>query len=238
MQIKSVQTNQINTYQQNFEGRYFNLLTKSSGKKIPPLDKIKEQIIIGTTYNKLWDDLKLPIELKPKLVFDNRDPYIDMGFNKSTYEIFVNNGIDTFEMHLKNKTGRNKECLRHEIEHVKQIWDIIRLNGAENCIASDTSPRTKHIARKIEKTLGRITEDSPEKRRAEKYTEAALNYPNMQNNNELDPLYYLEQIEYHFNDLEIAARKSEKEVRLDLITKIKRTIFEYVKDYKRQQQKL
>ena len=55
------------------------------------------------------------------------------------------------------------------------------------------------------------------------------------NGDEFDPLYFFQPIEYHFNELEIEARKAEKEVRQDLLTRVKRTIFEYIKDYKREQ---
>ena len=55
MRVNNIQTM---TYQQNFEGRYWDLLTKSSGKKIMPLDRVNEEIIIRQTYNKLWEKLK------------------------------------------------------------------------------------------------------------------------------------------------------------------------------------
>ena len=232
MQVQNIQYTP--QYQQNFEGRYLNLLTRSSNKPIPPLNKIDEEIIIRKTYNKLWEELKLPLELKPKLVFKKTAPDTGMGLDKGKYQIYVNEDIDTFEMHLRNKTGRNKETLRHEIEHVKQLWDIIRLQGAEECISEDTPIFVQEMARKVEKTFGRITEDSPEKARAERYLRGTLNYPDM-NGDEFDPLYFFQPIEYHFNELEIDARKAEKEVRQDLLTRVKRTIFEYIKDYKREQ---
>ncbi len=232
MQINSLQNTP--QYQQNFQGRYWNLITKPSGKRIAPLNMVDEKITIGKTYNKLWEDLKLPLELKPKLIFKKVDPDIAMGFSKSDYTIFVNENIDTFQCHLKNKTGRNKESLRHEIEHVKQTWDVIRLLGAEKCITEDTPELVKRMARNVEKTFGRIGKNSPERERAEKYLRATLNYPNA-NADDLDPLHFLQPLEYHFNELEIGARNAEKEVRQDLLTKIKRTIFEYVKEYKREQ---
>ena len=224
MRINSVQPNYYQTPQTNFEGRYLNLLTKTSDAKIAPIDRIFEFKQIKKAYNKMWKDLRLPENLKPRLIFEKSD-FRDMSFSLKNYAILVNTKKDPLDLRIKNKTGKNKQTLRHEIEHVKQFWDIIRLGAGDELKKDPEAKEIAPIIGSIETTLGPLKPNSKEEKLAKLYSIGNDLYPDF-NNIDYDSIYSL--------FLQIASL----EYRLKFIPKIKRTIFEQVKNLCREEQLL
>ena len=74
----------------------------------------------------------MPENLKPRLQY--KAMLADMSFSLSNYMINVDKRLSPFKMNVRNKTGDNEAKLRHEIEHLKQFWDIIRLWGADSAV--------------------------------------------------------------------------------------------------------
>lgn len=186
---------------------------------------------IRNTYNELWEELGLPPNLKPILQYRSR--YTEMGFNFVKYAIIVNKNTPKRTLKIRNKTGENKAELRHEIEHVLQLWDVIRLKGIQ--VAKDleiSSNRFVRKARKIEKTLGKLSPNSPQGKKAEEYYKAMMNYTNC---NKPYPLISIKEFtdyyKYYNNTLEIGARKAAKKYAPNLFTEIKETIKETIKEY-------
>ena len=130
----------------------------------------------------------------------------------------------------KNKTGKNKQILREEIEHVKQIWDIIRLHGSNNFNKQVDSTEIKNKFDSIEVTLGPIKSNSKEEKMAKLYSFGYMIYPDFNNIDE-DSIYsVIAPLLYYLNPLEICAHIASLEYRPNFISKAKRTIFEHIKD--------
>jgi len=172
-------------------------------------------------YKELWKELNLSPELQPPLFF--KDMQNVMSFSPTDYAIYVNKNISRNILNLRNKNGRNKATLRHEIEHVKQIWDIIRLKGAKQFVDDlDIESKTK-IKRfvKIEKLLGNIEPNSEQGLRAQKYYKNLLNYPNLEKfYGVLDVQYLIDCYKYYTSILEIDAKKAERPYRPSLYKRL------------------
>lgn len=198
--------------------------------KIYPSKHQDEFVQIRKTYNQLWEELGLPTKLKPILQF--RSIYSEMSFNLTKYAIIVNKNTPKRTLKVRNITGENKATLRHEIEHVLQIWDIIRLKGTQK-IAEDlkiSSNRFIRKARKVEKILGKHTPKSPQVENAKKYYNAIMNYTSC---NKTYPRIsikeYTDYYKYYNNDLEKGARRAAKKYTPNIFTVIKETIKEYLR---------
>ena len=99
----------------------------------------------------MWKELKLPENLKPKLLFQENAAFKNMWFSLKDYAIYVNTKKDfLLDLRIDNKTNKNKQNLRHEIEHVKQFWEIVRF-GESNEIKKN--PEAKNIEHIIEDYL-------------------------------------------------------------------------------------
>ena len=229
MRINSVQPNYYQTPQTNFEGRYLNLLTKTSDAKIAPIDRIFEFKQIKKAYNKMWKELNLPENLKPRLIFEKSD-FRDLSFSLKNYAISVNTKKDPLDLRIRNKTGKNEQTLRHEIEHVKQFWDIIRLGAGEELKKDPEAKEIIPIIDSIETTLAPLKPNSKEEKYAKLYSKGYELYPDF-NNMDPDSIYSLfSPLFYYLNPLEIGAHIASLKYRPKFIPKIKRTIFEQVKN--------
>ena len=170
-------------------------------------------------YNELWKELALPENLKPRLQFE----YIfsNCGFSLDDYTIYFNkNRIESpFKTRIEHLTGKTKALLRHEIEHVVQIWRIIKLLGAENIqkefdenVPGMRIKVTRNLMKKmreIEKTLGPLNLE--EEIKAKKNLNSLRSYKDINKPNEILSINQLINfIKYYFNDLEVEARQSEK----------------------------
>ena len=235
MRINSIQSNYYQTPQTNFEGRYLNLLTKTNDAKIAPIDRLFEFKQIQKAYYKMWKELKLPENLKPRLIFEKSD-FRDMSFNLKNYAISVNTQKDPLELRIRNKTGKNKQTLRHEIEHVRQFWDIIRLGAGDELKKDPEAKEIIPIIDSIEMTLGPLKPNSKEEKLAKLYSKGYNMYPDF-NNIDDDSIYSLiVPLLYYLNPLEIGAQIASLKYRPKFIPKIKRTIFEQVKNLCREEQ--
>ena len=167
-------------------------------------------------YNRLWKNLSLPENLKPRLQY--QAILSNMGFSMEDYMIFVEKRLSPFKMKVRNKTGKNEAILRHEIEHVIQLWEIIRLIGAENTadefrynvkgVKIRVTPKLLKKMHIIENTLGRIEPNSEEGIKAKNYLEGLKNYPNTsQYYGILSIKELMEHLKYKKNILEINANK-------------------------------
>ena len=114
----------------NGKYRYSNLVEKLSPRDIYSDTKPEEFIELRNVYNNLWKQLGLPENLKPRIQY--KAMLSNMAFSIQDYKIYVEKRLSLFKMNIRNKSGKNRSILRHEIEHVKQIWDIVRLVGADN----------------------------------------------------------------------------------------------------------
>ena len=184
MKIDSIKISHYNYT--NFQGRKIdNLVEKLSMRDFYANPDPCEFIELRKVYNNLWSKLALPNNLKPRIQY--RAMLSEMGFEPESYTIYVKKSLSPFQMSVRNKSGRNESTLRHEIEHVKQVWDIIRLLGAEKAaemfakstssIGFKPSPSMLKKMKEIEKTLGRISPNSDEGKNAQLYIKAIENYP-------------------------------------------------------------
>ena len=152
-----------------------------------------------------------------------------MSFCPEDYIIYVNK-YTCKNLQLRNKTGKTKAVLRHEIEHVKQIWDIIRLKSAETIIEKldIQSKKRLNFFKQIEKALGPLPNNPKKINRVNKYYTSLLNYPNMQNQYDsiLDFRIIKDTFKYYTNTLEIDAQKAER--------KYKPSWFKILKTYLKQ----
>jgi len=201
-------------YSVNFSAKKLNT---NNIKKFSERNRLKE------IYNNLWQELNLPQELKPKLHFISMFSDIEMCFRQENYIIQVNKNISNLLLKFKNLSGKNKATLRHEIEHVKQLWEIIRLKGGEQ-VAQDLDINSKKFmqkANKIEKTFGKLTPETKDGKNAQKFYEALLKYPNMEKiYSLLDIRILIDQYKYYKNILEKQARKAASPYQPNLLKQI------------------
>ena len=203
--IQQTNYNQLSFYGRN---RCSNILEKIASRDIYSNQRPDEFIQLRDIYNNLWEKLELPNNLKPRLQF--KAMLSEMEFSIDNYMIYINKRLSPFKMNLRNKTGKNEALLRHEIEHVKQIWYLIRLVGAENIAEKfdiETSPHLLKKMREIEKTLGKITPESNDYAKAKQYSYALQNYPSPnQNYGILGIKEIIDYLKYKNNLLEREAR--------------------------------
>lgn len=153
-------------------------------------NRIHEFITLRNVYNNLWAKLNLPENLKPRLQMKSM-LFAVMCFSMDDYTIYINNRFKPFNMRVKNKTGQNESLLRHEIEHVTQFWDIVRLVGAKNVenefqtniksLSLKITPSLLKKMKEIEQTFGKIQPNTKESKRAKEHLEGLRNYPNFDN---------------------------------------------------------
>lgn len=222
----------------NFQGNKLTRINKSlSLRDIYSNPDPKEFIELRKIYNSLWEKLSLPENLKPRLQY--KAMLSEMGFSPKDYTIFVKKNTPPFKMNVRNKTGKNESFLRHEIEHVKQIWDIIRFLGVEGATKEfknsrvfdyDLSPNFIKKMKEIRKTLGPIEPNTKEAKNALQYIEAVRNYPDMESyNGVLSFKDLINGIKYRNNTLEKNANLAEKNFRPSLFKTIKITFKEFIK---------
>ena len=226
-----------NNYHTNFKGnRLTRFVVAMSPRYSSEKLSVKEFKYLNNVYNNLWKKLSLPEKLKPEL--KSKRMLSMMGFSVEDYAIYVDTSLSPFKMKVRNKTGQNEETLRHEIEHVKQIWQMIRLLGVNKFINEIRSEQTsinckiKHYTIKklneIEQTLGRISPDSQEGKTAQLYVDALRKYPNTEEI--IDPIVsIIRHIKYKNNLLEINANKAAKDYKPSLLKKIKIAFNEFIK---------
>ena len=186
-------------------------------------------------YNNLYKKLALPENLKPRLQY--KAMIAEMSFSLSKYIINVDKRLSPFKMNVRNKTGYNEAKLRHEIEHLKQFWDIVRLWGADRAAEllevhriCEVKPGLYKKLKEIEQTLGRISPISKEGKNAQLYVDAMVNYPEVKNyygGYSLEELIIM--IQYRTNLLEKKARITEKEYKPSLSKTIKISFQEFIK---------
>ena len=197
-----------------------------------PNNFFPERKEIKKTYNELWEELKLPRNLKPPLQF--RAMLSEMGFSINEYMIFVNKNKSPLKMRIQNKSGLSKFLLAHEIEHVKQIWEIIRLLGAENFIKEFNTDNDdfKNVKKYklIEKTLGKISPNTPEGKEALSYWEALKKYTNVEKAYKLFSIQeFIDFFKYKNNNLEKNACNASKKYKPDKTRFFKTALNEYLK---------
>ena len=159
-----------------------------------------------------------------------------MSFSLKNYAFSVNTKKDPLDLRIRNKTGKNEQTLRHEIEHVKQFWDIIRLGAGEELKKDPEAKEIIPIIDNIEITLGPLKPNSKEEKLAKMYSIGNNLYPDFNN---IDPdsiLSLILPLLYYLNPLEIGAQIASLDYRPKFIPKIKRTIFEQVKNLCREEQ--
>ena len=197
----------------------------------PDSSEFKE---LRNLYNNLYKNLALPENLKPRLQY--KAMLADMCFSFSNYMINIDKRLSPFKMNIRNKTGDNEAKLRHEIEHLKQFWDIVRLWGADSAVKlfevhriCKVKPSLYKKMKEIERTLGRITPNSEEGKKAQLYVDALVNYPEVEKyygGYSLKDLMMIRQ--YRKNLLEKKARLAEKEYKPSLLKTIKVSFHEFI----------
>lgn len=220
----------------NFQGcKFGTIVEKLSKRDFYAKPNSSEFMELRDLYNNLYKNLCLPENLKPRLQY--KAMLADMSFSFQNYIINVDKRLSPFKMNVRNKTGENEATLRHEIEHLKQFWDIIRLLGADNTakIFKDLSicevkPSLYKKMKEIEQTLGRIAPNSNEGRNAQFCVDALVNYPETKNyygGFSFEELLLIRQ--YRKNFLEKRARLAEKEYKPSLLKIIKVSFQEFIK---------
>ena len=224
----------------NFQGKNLSKFVRNfSEGNISSDTNTTELRELRNIYNQLWQELSLPENLKPRIQF--KAMLSNMAFSIRDYMIYVEKRLSPFKMNTRNKSGKNKSILRHEIEHVMQIWEVIRLIGADNManlfnesknLNIQVTPNLLKKMREVEKTLGRITADSEEGKKAKQYLDAIKNYPDI--NTYYGPLSIKELKErynYRNNLLEKNAKKEAKAYKPNITTTIKTMFKEFINQF-------
>ena len=217
--------------------RYSNLVDKLSSRDIYSDTKSEEFVELRNIYNNLWKQLGLHENLKPRIQY--KAMLSNMAFSIQDYKIYVEKRLSPFKMNLRNKSGKNESILRHEIEHVKQIWDIVRLVGADNMTEElntnmkwlniEVSPSLLKKFKEIEKFLGKISPLSTEGIKAQQYLEALRNYPDTSQYYGISIKELLEYLEYKNNLLEKEARNEAAKYKPKWTKTLKIAIKEFIK---------
>lgn len=200
--------------------------TRTTEELYPERKEIKK------IYNSLWEELKLPENLKPPLQF--RALFSDLGFSFYDYAIFINKNLKPFKLRVDIQSGNTKALLAHEIEHVKQIWSIIRLLGADKFkSAIDTEESDFRNIKKyklIEKTLGKLSPDSDEGKEALKCWNSLKKYTNVERSYGLFSIReIIDYLNYNNNYLEKNARSAAKKFKPNKAQILKIKFDEYLK---------
>lgn len=216
------------------KNKYSNMVEKLSPRDIYSDIKPEEFVELRNIYNNLWKNLDLPENLKPRLQF--KAMLSNMAFSISDYTIYIEKRLSPFKMNYRNKTGKNESILRHEIEHVRQIWDIIRFVGANNMAEEfknqngfNIKPSLLKKMHEIENTLGRITPNSAEYNKAQQYLNAFKNYPDTSKYYGISIKELIEHFRYKNNLLEKQARKEANKYKPTLTKTVKVAIKEFFK---------
>lgn len=239
--VMKINNNIKSGYNQNihFYGKhtYSNLVDKLSPRDIYSDTKPDEFIALRNIYNDLWKNLGLPENLKPRIQY--KAMLSTMAFSVQDYMIYVQKRLSPFKMSLRNKSGKNKSILRHEIEHVKQIWKIVRLVGADNMAKEfntnlkwlniEVSPSLLKKFQEIEKTQGKISPSSKEFAIAQQYLEALRSYPDTSQYYGISIKELLEHLKHKKNLLEKEAKKEEAKYKPKGIKTLKIAINEFIK---------
>ena len=233
-------TEQVIDKQPYFYGKniYSNLIEKLSPRDIYSNAKPEEFIELRNIFNNLWKQLGLPENLKPRIQY--KAMLSNMAFSVKDYTIYIEKNLSPFKMNLRNKTGEHESLLRHEIEHVKQIWYIVRLVGADNMeeefqtnlkwLKIDVSPSLLKKMHDIENTLGRILPSSKEAGIAKQYLEALRNYPETSHYYGILSFKELkEYIKYKNNFLEKEAKNAADKYKPTYLKILKTSIIEFLK---------
>lgn len=236
--MKITDTGQILNTRISFYGkhRFSNMAEKLSPRDIYS-DTVSEEFIeLRKIYNNLWEKMDLPKNLKPRLQYQAM--LSNMAFSFENYSIYVEKRLSPFRMNLRNKTGMNESILRHEIEHTKQFWDIIRLIGADNMAKKfnnigwlhiDFNPSLIKKMHEIENTLGRILPDSKEYIRAQQHLEALKKYPNIGQYEGIGIAELIKRFRYKYNMLEREANKQAAKYEPSYLKTIKTAVKEFFK---------
>lgn len=220
----------------NFQGNKINLIAEKLSMRDfhanPDSSEFRE---LRNLYNNLYKNLSLPEDLKPRIQY--KAMLADMSFSLQNYVININKHLSPFKMNIRNKTGKNEAALRHELEHLKQFWDIIRLFGADKATElfetqgiCEVKPSLSKKMRKIEQTLGRISPNSAEGEKAQLYYDALLKYPSFENYyGEFGSKELMMIMKYKKNPLEKNARLAETAYKPSLLKTIKTSFQEFIK---------
>ena len=233
MKVESIKTSYYNST--NFTGnRISKISQKISVKDFAFNSEPEEFKALRKIYDDFWKKLSIFKNLKPNLEYNKMKA--DMAFSFQDYTIYVNKNISPFRMNIRNKSGKNTAMLRHEIEHLFQRWMIIRLLGAEeycdiwNYPNSEVKMKSLKKAKEIEKTLGRVSADSPEGIVAKLFLEACVNYPELKfSSNIFDIKEIIQYHKYKNNFIELCADEAAKSFEPSLLKKIKVAIEEFIK---------
>ena len=234
MKIDSIKSPNYNHF--NFQGIKLNkVVEKLSTRDFYAKIDTSEFVEMSDLYNNLYKKMALPENLKPPLRYKAMSA--SMSFSIGNYTINAEKRLSPFKMEVRNKNGIHEALLRHEIEHVKQFWDIVRLLGVKKAVkmlkanrVCKVNPNLYKKMKEIEQTLGRISSNSKEGKNAQLYVDALINYP------ELDRYYgqfSLKEVvtmwRYKTNLLEKRANLAAKEYKPSLLKRIKIAFQEYVK---------
>lgn len=225
MNIQSLNTPNTNIYPQykpNFCANPFKAGRTAMEKRInsSPFD-VAEKI-----YDDLWEELKLPKDLKLQFALRPYEDGSTMSFELENLCIGIDKNISKLKMHLMNVTGVTKAFLRHEIDHVQKYWIVIRYHGADGIIKRLPEKERKSIIDfnkfknyliNVQKHFGEIKPEETED--AIKYTKAFDNYKSAFveidsfNTSTLDIIIKMIKARknYEHNAIEIEADKVQKE---------------------------
>lgn len=213
----------------NFAGKKFYTSAFKEFKKLKLSDapSNKEFDECRDIYDNLWKELNLPENLKPELQF--KALLSIMEFSPRSYSIEAEKRISPFKMRVKNKSGENKANLRHEIEHVIQVWDIVRAFGINKLLKKDKiTPSLRDKYEEIIQTLGKIPKNSEDYLKAKKYLDSYKQSPNFALWEGLFK-HYLKMYEYYTNTLEKCARKAAKKYQPSFFKSLKVKLIEFCK---------
>lgn len=245
MNISNLNTQNPNIYPQykpNFCANPFKVGRTILEKRIhnSPFD-VAEKI-----YDDLWEELKLPKDLKIPFAQRPYEPGTIMAFEVQNLCIGINKNISKLKMHLMNITGITKALLRHEIEHVQQRWLAIRYEGIDKVI-NDLPEKQRPIDinafrkyfQKVEKYFKKIKPEEIED--AIKYVNAIEEHENFDRTS-FSMSYTLIEfikycIKYYSNDLERDANKAQKEYmpgRIEFIKTVTKELYQLVRNKRSQ----
>lgn len=177
---KTIHTKVVKNYLQS-------ALPKEEFSEIEDIVFLKMKAHIVKVYNKICDKMDLDEQIRPVLDFETTSMNA-AGFNNKTAKIFFNEEL------VKDLDDKDTFfILRHELEHVKQMQNIMRMLGLEKFVNLINPPEENSLQKelqnfnkvntdyykKVEQVLGKIDENSPEGILTQKYIDAYKKYPDL-----------------------------------------------------------
>lgn len=203
-------------------------IPRDTFSEVKDIEHLKFKVHIKNMYKDICNKINLQEQITPKLKFESLGAHAAGGFSNIDGKIYFD---DNFLKQLEDSDI--VFVIRHELEHVKQFHEILRLLGLKKFVKlmvskDENCPEEKIVNsekvninyyKKVEQMLGKIDPNSPEGILAQKYIDAYKKYPDLMKLWQRTDICKVKKIlifikelicNYKFNFLETSANKAAK----------------------------